>query len=153
MIGDCAKGVLNCGQIHSEWQAWLNCAFQHSQTHNALLHLLLNGIKDQRFVEESIIYGKSLVSHAVLQQMVVDASISMTFNVLIAEPRVVIATLDLCKRFVMDSTVYELTRDFMQKVCLRDDVYDIMMWQMACASSDGIAGLSPDDTPVRNAMQ
>jgi len=41
----------------------------------------------------------------------------------------------------------------MQANCLRDDVYDVMMWQLACAGSDGLAGLSPEDTPVRNSMQ
>ena len=58
-------------QVHSEWQGWLNQAFQATQTHNALLYLLLNGIKDQRFVDESIIYGKDLIKHAVVQDEVI----------------------------------------------------------------------------------
>ncbi len=77
----------------------------------------------------------------------------MTVDVLINEPRVVSASLDLCKWFVHEETVYELTKDFMRNVCLRDNVYDMMCWQMACASFDGLQGLSPDETPVRNSMQ
>lgn len=56
-----AKAVFNSRQVHREWQEWLNQAFQHSQTHNALLYLLINGIKDKRFVAESIVYGKDLI--------------------------------------------------------------------------------------------
>ncbi len=52
----------------------------------------------------------------------------MTVDVLINEPRVISASLDLCKWFVQDTSVYELTKDFMRDVCLRDDVYDIMLW-------------------------
>lgn len=69
-------------------------------THNALLYLLINGIKDKRFVDESIIYGKDLIQHAVVQQSVIDSSLQMTKDVLINEPRVVSASLDLCKWFV-----------------------------------------------------
>ncbi len=67
-----------------------------------------------------------------------DASKQMTVDVLINEPRVVSASLDLCKWFVQDTSVYELTKDFMRDVCLRDDVYDIMLWQMACGAFDGL---------------
>ena len=41
----------------------------------------------------------------------------------------------------------------MKGIVLRDDVFDLCMWQVACAGSDGLAGLSPDDTPFRNATQ
>lgn len=63
---DFAKAVFNCQKVHREWQAWLSNAFQASQTHNALLYLLINGIKDPRFVDESIVYGKDLIQHAVV---------------------------------------------------------------------------------------
>jgi len=69
---------------------------------------------------------------------VIDSSLEMVKEVLINEPRVVSASLDLCKWFVKDPVVYELTKDFMQAVCLRDDVYDLMLWQIACASFDGL---------------
>ena len=86
--------------MHREWQDWLNRAFQETQTHNALLYLLINGIKDKRFVDESIIYGKDLIKHAVVQPSVIDSSLQMTKDVLINEPRVVDASLELCKWFV-----------------------------------------------------
>ena len=139
--------------MHREWQDWLSQAFQNSQTHNALLYLLINGIKDKRFVDESIVYGKDLIKHAVVQKSVIDSSKQMTVDVLINEPRVVSASLELCKWFVRDSTVYEITKDYMQHVCLRDDVFDVIVWQISAASCDGLQGLSPEDTPVRNVMQ
>lgn len=139
--------------MHTGWQNWLSQAFQSSQTHNALLYLLINGIKDKRFVDESIVYGLDLIQHAVCQRSVIESSKQMTKDVLVNEPRVVQASLDLCKWFVLDPTVYKLTKDFMQGVHLRDDVYDLMIWQLACASYDGIQGLSPEDTPLRNSLQ
>ena len=104
-------------------------------------------------MKESIVYGKDLINHAVNQRKVIDASKQMTIDVLINEPRVTGASLDLCKWFVFDPTVYEITKNYMQHVSLRNDVYDVMLWQIACAGNDGLAGLSPDETPVRNAMQ
>ena len=148
-----AKAVFNCRQVHQEWQAWLANAFQASQIHNSLLYLLINGIKDRRFVEESIVYGKDLINHAVAQPEVIESSLEMTKEVLIKEPRVVNASLELCKWFVKEPVVYDLTKDFMQGVVLRHDLYDIMIWQLACAGFDALQGLSPDDTPVRNSMQ
>ena len=41
----------------------------------------------------------------------------------------------------------------MKANCLRNDVYDVMIWQLACATCDGLEGLSPEDTPVRNSLQ
>ena len=92
--------MFNSRQVHREWQEWLNQAFQSTQTHNALLYLLINGIKDERFVDESIIYGKDLIKHAVVQDEVISASKQLTLDVLINEPRVVDASLSLCKWFV-----------------------------------------------------
>ena len=69
------KLVFNSNQIHTQWQEWLSQAFQSSQTHSALLYLLINGIKDPRFVDESIIYGKDLIKHAVVQDAVIDSSL------------------------------------------------------------------------------
>ena len=148
-----AKAVFNSRQVHREWQAWLNQAFQDTQTHNALLYLLINGIKDPRFVDESIVYGKDLIKTAVAQRSVIDSSKQMVVDVLINEPRVVGASLELCKWFVRDQDVYELSKEFMKDVCLRNDVYDVMTWQLACASFDGLEGLSPEETPVRNSLQ
>ena len=65
VVGNSAISILNSTQVHDQWIGWLNRAFQHSQTHNALLYLLINGIKDTRFVNESIVYGKDLIFHAV----------------------------------------------------------------------------------------
>lgn len=77
----------------------------------------------------------------------------MTVDVLINEPRVVSASLELCKWFVQDETVYDITKEYMSGVMMRDDIYDLMTWQLACSSCDGLEGLSPEDTPVRNSMQ
>ena len=41
----------------------------------------------------------------------------------------------------------------MKANCLRGDVFDIMMWQISCATCDGLTGLTPENTPVRNSLQ
>ena len=45
----------------------------------------------------------------------------------------------------------------MQGVCLRDDIYDVMIWQTSCASCEAIAGHgnqeTEEETPLRTAMQ
>ena len=43
----------------------------------------------------------------------IDSSLQMTIDVLIKEPRVVNASLELCKWFVLDPAVFEITKDFM----------------------------------------
>ena len=79
----------------------------------------------------------------------------MTKDVLINEPRVVSASFELCKWFVQDKDVYEITKEYMKGVCLRNDIYDVMIWQLACASTDAIAGEGDeeDQCPVRMSMQ
>ena len=73
-------------------------------------------------------YGKDLIFHAVRQPEVIDSSLQMTKEVLINDSRSIKAELELCKWFVRDPVVFQLTRDFMQKVSLRNDVFDIMTW-------------------------
>ena len=89
VVGNSAISILNSTQVHDQWIGWLNRAFQHGQTHDALLYLLLNGIKDTRFVNESIEYGKDLIFHAVRQPAVLESSKQMTVDVLVNEARVV----------------------------------------------------------------
>ena len=100
VVGNSAISILNSTQVHDQWMGWLNRAFQHGQTHDALLYLLINGIKDTRFVNESIEYGKDLIFHAVRQPDVLDASRQMTVDVLVNEARVVKEAVELCKWFV-----------------------------------------------------
>ena len=57
--------VFHCTPIQEQWVDWLRRAFMEKQVHDALLFLLLNGIKDDRFVPESVVYGKELITHAV----------------------------------------------------------------------------------------
>ena len=99
-VGNCAIKVIDCNLVHFEWQSWLDRAFQNVKTHNALLYLLINGIQDKRFVDQSALYGMDLISHAVVQKSVIDSSSKMTVDVLINEPRVVKSSLDLCIWFV-----------------------------------------------------
>lgn len=41
-----AAAVFDCKPVEKEWNGWLERAFANTQTHNALLFLLVNGIQD-----------------------------------------------------------------------------------------------------------
>ena len=118
--------------MQTEWLGWLERAFGHSQTHNALLFLLLNGIKDQRFINDSIVYGLDLLSVAFSSKQVSDASLQMVDECLVKEPRVVNEAVELCKWFVTNEKVIDLTSEIMQRVHLREDLIDVMTWQLGC---------------------
>ena len=78
----------------------------------------------------------------------------MSINVLVNEARVVKEAIELCKWFVFQEDVYNIMRDYMSGMCLRDDVFDTMMWQLACGSFDALKGEgnTEEGTPVRTAM-
>lgn len=59
-----AVAVFDCKPVEKEWHGWLQRAFAHVQTHNALLSLLINGIQDKRFLGPVTSYGIDLVEHA-----------------------------------------------------------------------------------------
>ena len=62
------------------------------------------------------------------QSPVIEASKQMSINVLINEPRVVQQAVELCKWFVLHDDVYNISKEYMSSMCLRDDVFDIMTW-------------------------
>ena len=78
----------------------------------------------------------------------------MSIDVLVNESRVVKEAKEFCKWFVFQEDVYNITKEFMKDMCLRDDVFDVMMWQLACGSFDGLKGEgnTEEGTPVRTAM-
>ena len=152
VTANAAKAVFNSRQVHREWQQWLGLAFQHSQVHDALLYLLINGIKDVRFVDQSIIYGKDLIKHCVQQRPVIDSSIEMTKECLIREQRVIDETVQLLKWHVLHPEVYEISKNYMQHICLNTEIYDVMKWQLACGCNEAIRGLD-DLTTARDAAQ
>ena len=92
--------VLNSDSVQKEWLGWLENAFKHSKTHDALLFLLLNGIKDSRFLVHAKDYGLDLISHNVSQPEVKKNSSEMIVDCFVNEPRVVKESLELCKWFV-----------------------------------------------------
>ena len=92
--------ILDSKPVEREWLGWLERAFRDTQTHDALLYLLLNGIQDKRFVDKSIGYGLDLITTAVQSRAVLDASVNLVQECLVREPRVVKEAVELCKWFV-----------------------------------------------------
>ena len=84
----------------------------------------------------------------------VDASRTMAIDVLVNEPRVVHEAVELCKWFVFQENVYNITKEYMANMCLRDDVFDIEMWILACGAFDALKGEGETEqlSPVRTAM-
>ena len=46
--------------------------------------------------------------------------------------------MDLLKWFVLNDRVYSITKDYMSNMCLREDVFDVMMWQLAAGAMDAL---------------
>lgn len=63
--GNKSLEVLNSKPVQDQWIGWLGQAFCDKQTTDALLYLLINGITDKKFVDQSIPYGLKLITHAV----------------------------------------------------------------------------------------
>ena len=78
----------------------------------------------------------------------------MSIDVLVNESRVVQEAKELLKWFVFQEDVYNITKEYMKDMCLKDDVYDVMMWQLACGAFDALKGEGNTEagTPVRTAM-
>ena len=78
----------------------------------------------------------------------------MSINVLVKEQRVIDQTVDLLKWFVLNDRVYNITKDYMSNMCLKEDVFDVMMWQLACGAMDALQGEgdTEEETPVRTTM-
>ena len=78
----------------------------------------------------------------------------MAIDVLVNEARVVKEAVELCKWFIFQDSVYKISKEYMSAMCLREDVFDIEMWQLACAAFDALKGEgnSEETTPVRTAM-
>jgi len=102
VVNKSAVSVFDCNSIQKEWLKWLEVAFSHKQVYDQLLRLLLDGIVDPKFLEHATVYGLDLVSHAVQQPAVLEASKDMVVDVLVNEPRVVNESVELCKWFVYD---------------------------------------------------
>lgn len=128
--------IFDSQPIQKEWLGWLSRAFQNVQTTDALLFLLVNGIKDQRFLDNVIPYGIDLIGNAVQQPEVVKGSAQMVQDVLVHEPRVVAQALELCKWFVTQEQVQAITNEWMKTICLRGDVFDTVCWNLQCGCTD-----------------
>ena len=68
----------------------------------------------------------------------IEASRDMSINVLVKEQRVIDQTVDLLKWFVLNDRVYNITKNYMSNMCLREDVFDVMMWQLAASAMDAL---------------
>lgn len=130
--------VLDSKPVEAEWLGWLDRAFQHSQTHDALLFLLINGIKDNRFLDEVIPKSIDLLQYSFNQRRCLDATKDMTVDCLVNEPRVVNESLELCKWFVSQDVNKSIVAQYMIDLAFRPDMWDMECWRMSCAGYDGV---------------
>lgn len=159
VIENGAVAVFDCKPVEKEWHSWLERAFANTQTHNALLHLLINGIQDKRFLTPVTAYGLDLVETAFRSKAVLNSSAKMIHEVLVKEQRVVNAAVNFCVWYARDPRVIQLTSQLMCNVHLRPDTCSVMSWQVSCGSFDGCqtdefrsatfwAGLNAVSSPV-----
>ena len=59
------KEVLHDERVNTEGLNFLDRLFRHPQTHEAGQFLLVNVLKDPRFVDESKVFGTDLIAHVI----------------------------------------------------------------------------------------
>jgi hypothetical protein len=66
-MGSVIQEVLADEKVNQEGLNFLERAFKHSQTHEAGQYLLINVLKDERFIEESNKFGTCLIAYVLVQ--------------------------------------------------------------------------------------
>ena len=66
-MGGVIKEVLADEKVNKQGLDFLDRAFRHPQTHEAGQFLLINVLKDHRFIDASKIFGTDLIAHVILQ--------------------------------------------------------------------------------------
>lgn len=87
-------------------------------------------------MEYAKVYGIDLISHAVGQSEVKEASAQMTVDVLVKEPRVVKESIEICKWFVYEKEVQDMAAVYFTNLCLSPALFDVECWQLKCACYD-----------------
>ena len=64
-MGGVIKEVLADPKVNTEGLNFLDRVFRHQQTHDAGTFLLINVLKDTRFIAQSNIFGTDLIAHVI----------------------------------------------------------------------------------------
>ena len=64
-MGSVVKEVLHDEKVNTEGLNFLDRLFRHPQTHEAGQFLLVNVLKDTRFVDSSKVWGTDLIAHVI----------------------------------------------------------------------------------------
>ena len=78
------------------WGYWWFRVFQVPSLHDTLLDLLIDGIHEPSFVQESALFGVRWIQHCVMQQKVIGESVDLSYRTFIETPDVKHAAKDLC---------------------------------------------------------
>ena len=72
-MGGVIKEVLADPKVNTEGLNFIDRLFRHQQTHEAGTFLLINVLRDTRFLEQSNIFGTDLIAHVIAQQKAQEA--------------------------------------------------------------------------------
>lgn len=100
--------------------------------------MLINGIKDNRFLDEVIPKSIDFLQYSFSQKRCLDATKQMTVDCLVNEPRVVNESLELCKWFISQDVNKSIVAQYMIDLGFRPDMWDMECWRMKCAGYDGV---------------
>jgi len=81
-----------------------------------------------------------------------NASQDLVVNTFVNEPRVANVSADLCKWIVQQPEAFTFSEECLQKVVLRPEVFDVIIWQGTAASTDCCMGYN-DKTELRDVIQ
>ena len=95
-MGGVIKEVLSDEKVNKEGLNFLDRAFRHPQTHEAGQFLLVNVLKDPRFVEASKVFGTDLIAWVILQDKAQEEFKKLIVKTL-ADNRVQAETIEILK--------------------------------------------------------
>ena len=105
---------------------------------DTLLWLLLTDLKRPQFLADSAAFGKEWIMETVQRPQVVSAAAKLCKETFTRNDEVIQKAADLCCWYVKQPKVQELATSMMQATCLRDDTYDVMMWQVRVGMEDAL---------------
>ena len=118
--------------------SWWVRVFQTEKILDALIWLLLTGVKSDTFIEASSSFGLEWIKNCVIEPKVITAAADLNIKTFTQDDDVITQAADLCSWFAIQDRTQDLAIKIAKNVCLRDETYDILMWQIANGCSDAL---------------
>ena len=115
--------ALDDSKVTKEGLNFLDRMFRHKQSHDAGQFLLVNVLKDQRFIDASRIWGTNLISHVILQNKAQEEFKLLIIKTL-EDPEVRNEAVEVFNFLSNNKVSEDIVAKLMKNVFLRQDILD-----------------------------